>query len=162
MRSRQVCSLYSPESIDRLGSHFARTSSVSLLTLFTLDTNLTKSDFSQTRYTDSVLASLEPRLFHSKWLNTLKLILLFLNSYGRSCFLNSKPIIINDCTFTFKYNVEFLSASYSCSRFYIFKILLFLFLFFSDLSNWNNFILLEQFYSFGITLFFWNNFILLE
>ena len=122
----------------------------------------TKSAFSQTRYTDSVLASLEPRLFHSKWLNTLKLILLFLNSYGRSCFLNSKPIIINDCTFTFKYNVEFLSASYSCSRFYIFKILLFLFLFFSDLSNWNNFILLEQFYSFGITLFFWNNFILLE
>ena len=28
--------------------------------------NLTKSAFSQTRYTDSVLASLEPRLFHSK------------------------------------------------------------------------------------------------
>ena len=56
---------------------------------------------------------------------------------------------------------DFLSASYSCSRFYIFKILL-LFLFFRDLSNWNNFILLEQFYSFGITLFFWNNFILLE
>ena len=30
------------------------------------------------------------------------------------------------------------------------------------LSNWNNFILLEHFHSFGITLFFWNNFILLE
>ena len=60
--------LYSPESIDRLGSRFARTESVSLLTLFTLDTNLTKSAFSQTRYTDSVLASLEPRLFHSKLL----------------------------------------------------------------------------------------------
>ena len=28
--------------------------------------DLTKSAFSQTRYTDSVLASLEPRLFHSK------------------------------------------------------------------------------------------------
>ena len=36
----------------------------------TLDKDLTKSTFSQTRYTDSVLASLEPRLFHSK----LKLI----------------------------------------------------------------------------------------
>ena len=33
---------------------------------YTLYTNLTKSAFSQTRYTDSVLASLEPRLFHSK------------------------------------------------------------------------------------------------
>ena len=53
----------------------------------------------------------------------------------------------------------FLSASFSCSRFYFFK---FLFLFFRDLSNWNNFILLEQFYSFGTILFFWNNFILLE
>ena len=30
--------------------------------------NLTKSAFWQTRYTDSVLASLEPRLFHSKLL----------------------------------------------------------------------------------------------
>ena len=29
-------------------------------------TDFTKSAFSQTRYTDSVLASLEPRLFHSK------------------------------------------------------------------------------------------------
>ena len=47
---------------------------------------------------------------------------------------------------------HFLSASFSCSRFYIFV--------FSSCcssaiqSNWNNFILLEQFYSFGITLFF--------
>ena len=47
----------------------------------------------------------------------------------------------------------FLSASYSCSRFYIFKILLFLFFF-------HNLVKLEQFYSsgtiysFGITLFF--------
>ena len=32
----------------------------------TLDKNLTKSAFLQTRYTDSVLASLEPRLFQSK------------------------------------------------------------------------------------------------
>ena len=45
----------------------------------------------------------------------------------------------------------FLSASSSCSRFYIFKIVFF-----------HNFILLEQFYSFGITLFFWNNFIPME
>ena len=29
-------------------------------------TDFTRSAFSQTRYTDSVLASLEPRLFHSK------------------------------------------------------------------------------------------------
>ena len=32
----------------------------------TLDKNLTKSAFSQTSYTDSRLASLDPRLFHSK------------------------------------------------------------------------------------------------
>ena len=37
-----------------------------VLASYTLDTNLTKSAFSQTRYTDSDLASLEPRLFHSK------------------------------------------------------------------------------------------------
>ena len=43
----------------------------------------------------------------------------------------------------------FLSASSSCSRFYIFKI-------------FHNFILLEQFYSFGITMALWNNYILLE
>ena len=36
----------------------------------TLDKDLTKSTFSQTRYTDSVLASLEPRRFHSKKKNS--------------------------------------------------------------------------------------------
>ena len=67
----------------------------------------------------------------------------------------------------------FLSASFSCLRFYIFVFLFMLFLF-RDLVKleqcyssgtilffWNNFILLELLYSFGISLFFWNDFILL-
>ena len=40
----------------------------------------TKSAFSQTRYTDSVLASLEPRLFHSKLFLTKKQMLLLITS----------------------------------------------------------------------------------
>ena len=53
------------------------------------------------------------------------------------------------------WHLDFLSASYSCSRFYIFKILLFLF-FFQKFSQ------IGKFYSSGTILFFWNNFILLE
>ena len=55
-------------------------------------------------------------------------------------------------------NSSFLSASYICSRFYIFKILLLLFV----VLVVSQFVKLEQFYSSGTILFFWNNFILLE
>ena len=57
---------------------------------YSFDTDLTKSAHSQTRYTDSFLASLDPRLFHSKTFTSE-----FSNSiYSSSCIGNLDRLLI--------------------------------------------------------------------